>query len=172
MWMGRQSRRFLCLFWRETRQRILGHEISPYPEVGRGHEWELAGKGAERQLATGRQGDWTAERVGVEPRTGAVNTGLRRPVADKMGSSEEDESRWRHSSCFVEFSLVTHASDSLHMHVVLHNSFCSLLTPSFVRVCSSVLFSPVSRDHIFVAVKKCALPPQPLVDHRPAVRSG
>ena len=38
MWVGRQSRRFLCLFWRETRQRILGHEISPYPEVGRGHE--------------------------------------------------------------------------------------------------------------------------------------
>ena len=44
----------------------------------------------------------------------------------------------------VEFSLVTHASVSPHMHVVLHNSsFCSWLTPSFVRVCSSVLFSPV-----------------------------
>ena len=26
------------LFWRETRQRILGHEISPYPEVVRGRE--------------------------------------------------------------------------------------------------------------------------------------
>ena len=26
------------LFWRETKQRILGHEISPYPEVVRGRE--------------------------------------------------------------------------------------------------------------------------------------
>ena len=36
MWVGCQSRRFICLFWRETRQRILGPEISPYPEVGMG----------------------------------------------------------------------------------------------------------------------------------------
>ena len=41
MGVGCQSRRFNCLFWRETRQRILGHEISPYPEVVRGGEWEL-----------------------------------------------------------------------------------------------------------------------------------
>ena len=38
MWLGCQSRRFNCLFWREIRQRILGHEISPYPEVVRGRE--------------------------------------------------------------------------------------------------------------------------------------
>ena len=38
MWVARQSRRFLCLFWRETRQRILGPEISPYPEVVRGRK--------------------------------------------------------------------------------------------------------------------------------------
>ena len=74
--LGGPSRRFLCLFWRETRQGIFGSEISPYPEVVRGHERELE-KEAERV------GDGTAERrvsrrVGVEPRTGAVNTGLRR----------------------------------------------------------------------------------------------
>ena len=44
IWVSRQGRRFLCLFWRETRQRILGPEISPYPEVVRGCEWELAGQ--------------------------------------------------------------------------------------------------------------------------------
>ena len=48
-----QSRRFICLFWRETRQRILGPEISPYPGVGRGREkrvgdWEAVGAGQER----------------------------------------------------------------------------------------------------------------------------
>ena len=73
MWMGCQSRRLICLFWRETRQRIFGPEISPYPEVGRGREREeLTGDPAESSWR------WTAERraerVGVEPRTGAVNT--------------------------------------------------------------------------------------------------
>ena len=51
IWMGCQSRWFLCLFWRETRQRILGHEISPYPEVVRGREWELTTRPSRGQLA-------------------------------------------------------------------------------------------------------------------------
>ena len=80
---------------------------------------------AERQL-TGDPDEsswrWTAERranrVGVEPRTGAVNTGLRRPVADKMGSSEENRLKMSAFELLVEFSLVTHASNSPHMHVV------------------------------------------------------
>ena len=55
MWVGCQSRWFLCLFWRETRQRILGHEISPYPEVGRGREWELTTRPSRGQLAAGEQ---------------------------------------------------------------------------------------------------------------------
>ena len=84
VWVARQSRRFLCLFWRETRQRILGPEISPYLEVVRGREWELAGQRSWQAVDDGTRtravGDWTAERqdsrVGVEPRTGAVNTGL------------------------------------------------------------------------------------------------
>ena len=49
MGLGCQSRRFNCLFWRETRQRILGHEISPYPEVVRGGERELTTQPRERQ---------------------------------------------------------------------------------------------------------------------------
>ena len=64
--MGGPSRRFLRLFRRETRQRIFGPEISPYPEVVRGGERELAGQrswqelttGPRReQLATGQQGE-------------------------------------------------------------------------------------------------------------------
>ena len=54
------------------------------------------------------------------------------------------------SSSIVEFSLVTHASDSPHMHIVLQYFPLLLVTPSFVRVCSSVLFSPVSLDRILV----------------------
>ena len=42
--MGGRSRRFLCLFRHETRQRIFGPEISPYPEVVRGRKGELAGQ--------------------------------------------------------------------------------------------------------------------------------
>ena len=73
--MGGPSRRFLCLFRRETRQRIFGPEISPYPEVVRGRERGLmTGPGREAV------GDGTAERqvsrrVGGEPRTDAVDSG-------------------------------------------------------------------------------------------------
>ena len=76
MWVGCQSRRFNCLFWRETRQRILGHEISPYPEVVRGGEWELTtrprreswwlesreARTRDRQLVVGQErGSWWLE---------------------------------------------------------------------------------------------------------------
>ena len=139
IWMGCQSRWFLCLFWRETRQRILGHEISPYPEVGRGRERELV---TGRQLAldsrwelTTRpsrgQGGWTAERQAAESWRGSTDRGSqhRTPetVGDKIGSSEED--RLKMMSAFevlVEFSLVTHASDSPHMHIVLQYLFSAL----------------------------------------------
>ena len=55
MGVGCQSRWFNCLFWRETRQRILGHEISPYPEVVRGGEWDLTTRPRERQLVVGQE---------------------------------------------------------------------------------------------------------------------
>ena len=90
MWVGCQSRRFPCLFWRETRQRILGPEISPYPEVGRGREREAVDGGPGREAVGVGQQRGEQQRVGVEPRTGAVNTGLQRPVADKIGSSDSE----------------------------------------------------------------------------------
>ena len=84
--MGRPPKQ-TSLFWRETRQRILGHEISPYPEVVRGRERELVtgrqltgdpderveDATQQRELAAGQQRG-EQQRVGVEERTGAVNT--------------------------------------------------------------------------------------------------
>ena len=95
MWVGRQSRRFLCLFWRETRQRILGHEISPYPEVVRGREWELAGLRSweavdggpgREQLAAGQQ------------RELAWNHGQGQSTPDSGDSRRQDRVQWRRST--------------------------------------------------------------------------
>ena len=156
MWVGCQSRRFLCLFWRETRQRILGPEISPYPEVGRGRERELTtrpggeavdgGPGREQLALDSREArreSWrgTTDR-GSKHRTPET-------VGDKIGSSEEDRLKMSAFEVLVEFSLVTHASDSPHMHIVLHTLLCSWLTPSFVRVRLSFYFLR-SLDRILV----------------------
>ena len=90
-------------------------------------------------------------------------------VAEKRGSSHGEEDRLKMSAfeLLVEFSLVTHASDSPHMHVVLQ--YLLLL---FVRVCSSVLFSPVPPIVFVWWQEMCVTYLEPLVDHRPAVRSG
>ena len=124
MWVGCQSRRFLCLFWRETRQRILGPEISPYPEVGRGREWELAGQRSGGQLAldsreaTKQSWRGTTDR-GSQHRTPETS-------GDKIGSSKEDRLKMSAFEVLVEFSLVTHASDSSHLHIVLQYLFSAL----------------------------------------------
>ena len=158
MWVGCQSRRFICLFWRETRQRILGPEISPYPEVGRGREREeLTGDPAERQLAL------DSREASRESWRGTTDRGSqhRTPetVGDKIGSSEEDRLKMSAFEVLVEFSLVTHASDSPHMHIVLHTFLCSWLTPSFVRVCSFVLlFSLFPRSYSCVGKEMCVTP--------------
>ena len=81
--MGGPSRRFLCLFWRETKQRIFGPEISPYPEVVRGRERELAGQRAGRQLATGQQRGESAEVF-------AWNHGQGQSTPDSGDSSREE----------------------------------------------------------------------------------
>ena len=171
IWVARQSRRFVCLFWRETKQRILGPEISPYPEVVRGREKELAGQRSWQAV-----GDWTAERRDSKQSwRGTTDRGSqhRTPeiVAEKRGSSHGEEDRLKMSAfeLLVEFSLVTHASDSPHMHVVLQYLLLLLVNP---KLCSCLfvcfIFSCLPRSYSCVAVKKCALPPRPLVDHRPA----
>ena len=129
MWVGCQSRRFLCLFWRETRQRILGPEISPYPEVGRGHEMRV-GWTKELRGVDGGPGRGSWRRDSRESWRGTTDRGSqhRTPetVGDKIGSSEEDRLKKSDSSSFVEFSQVTHASDSPHMHIVLQYLFSAL----------------------------------------------
>ena len=146
---GSPSRRFLCLFWRETRQRIFGPEISPYPEVVRGRERELVGQRSWQELA------WNHGQGQSTPDTGAV-----RP-AEKIGSSEEDRvKRCRHSSCFVEFSLVTHASVNLHMHVVLHTLLLLWVNPKHclcLFVCPSIFSGPL--DRIPVVARNVRYPP-------------
>ena len=140
--------------WRVTLYRWPAKQTIPLSVLARNKTkgfwtWNLgvAGRGNGT-----REESWLekgADRVGVEPRTGAVDTRHRsgETVAENIGSSEEDRvKRCRHSSCFVEFSLVIHASVSPYMLSEMECcivSFCSELTPSIVRVCSFVLFSPV-----------------------------
>ena len=162
--MARQSRRFLCLFWRETKQRILGPEISPYLEVVRGRERELAGKRSWQAV-----GDWTAERrVSREELAWNHGQGQSTPfpetVAEKRGSSHGEEDRLKMSAfeLLVEFSLVTHASVCPHMHVVLHNLLLLLVNPKLCSCLFVCFIFSCPPDRILVAVKKCALP---LSDH-------
>ena len=130
MWVGCQSRQFLCLFWRETRQRILGPEISPYLKVGRGRERELTTRPGREAVGAGQQrGSWRGTRtraVGVgqqrgEQRELAWNHRQGQSTPDSGDSRREDrvQRQWvkmsLHSSSFVEFSLVTHASVSPYM---------------------------------------------------------
>ena len=97
---GLPSRRFLCLFWRETRQRVFGLEISAWPEEVTGREKRVG---------------WREELTRVGDGDGQMRS-TPDTVAEKIGSSEEDRvKRCRHSSCFVEFSLVIHASVSPYM---------------------------------------------------------
>ena len=141
MWVGRQSRRFLCLFWRETRQRILGHEISPYPEVVRGREWGVDGGPGREQLALDSREASRESWRGITDRSSQHWTP--ETVGDKMGSSEEDESRWRHSSCFVEFSLVTHASVSPYMLSRMQSvAYLPLLLVN-PKLCSCLFVCPI-----------------------------
>ena len=99
IWVARQSRRFLCLFWRETRQRILGPEISPYPEVVRGREWELAGQ-RSWQAVDGRPG---REQLALDCREAsrrelAWNHGQGQSTPDSGDSSRQDRVQRRRLS--------------------------------------------------------------------------
>ena len=143
MWVGCQSRWFLCLFWRETRQRILGPEISLYPEVVRGCEWELTTRPSRGQLAAGQQRS-EQQGVGVEERTGAVNTGHRSREARQHGiGSSESESRWVWFQSIVEFSLVTHVSISPYMLSGMQSvAYLPLLLVN-PRLCSCLFVCPI-----------------------------
>ena len=163
---GPPSRRFLCLFWRETRQRIFW-------------TWNLAVSGSGK--GTRKRVGWTKELAGVSDGTAerrvnrelAWNHGQMRStpetVAEKIGSSEEDWVKMSAFQLLVEFSLVTHASVSPHMHVVLHTLLLLWVNPkhcSCLFVCSSIFSCPP--DRILVVEEMCVTPLEPLVDHRSA----
>ncbi len=151
---GPPGRRYLCLFWRETRQRIFGPEISPYPEVVTGREKRVE----KRELRA--VGDWTPKSWrGTMDRGSQHRT--RETVAEKIGSSEEDwVKRCRHSSCFVEFSLVTHASVSLHMHVVLHTLLLLWVNPKHCSCLFVCFIFSCLLDRILVVARNVRYPPR------------
>ena len=111
MWLGCQSRRFNCLFWRETRQRILGHEISPCPEVGRGHErgswrgtrtravdnatrqrggWRWTAGGSWRRDPAEGSWRWTAEKQAAEVWRGTTDRGSQHRPPEQRGEAAWD----------------------------------------------------------------------------------
>ena len=119
--------------------------------------WNLAvsgsGKGTRERQLTGdpeegswrldsREGScgWTAERQAAE----SWRLDSRKARQHGIGSSDrsQDESD---SSSIVEFSLVTHASDSPHMHIVLQYLPLLLVNPklcSCLFVCPSIFSVP------------------------------
>ena len=91
----------------QNERKGFGLEISAWPEVVTGRKKRVG---------------WTKELSGVGDgtRTEAFDSGHRSREASQheLGSSDSEEDRVkmsRHSSCFIEFSLVTHASVSLYM---------------------------------------------------------
>ena len=87
MWLGCQSRRFNCLFWRETRQRILGQKNLAVSGSGKGTRTRVddatqregvGGWTGEKGVAAGDHGgQWRLDKreanreVGVDPRRGS-----------------------------------------------------------------------------------------------------
>ena len=125
--MVRQARRSLCLFRRETKQRIWTRDLN------------MTGSRKETPVGVGQRNP--EEGVGEGWRKWAVDTG---PVDMREGPSRpvsEGRSRWVGiPSSFVEISLETHASVSLHMHIgnaMLHNSsLAPWVNSSILFVCS------------------------------------
>ena len=97
-----------------------------------------SGKGTRKRVddATPERGSWrwTAEsKLALDSREswrGTTDRGSqhRTPetVGDKIGSSEDDRLKMSAFEVLGEFSLVNHASDSPHMHIVLQYLFSAL----------------------------------------------
>ena len=62
------------------------------------------------------------------------------------------------SSSIVEFSLVTHASDSPHMHIVLQYLPLLLVTPSLFVLVRLFVFSCLPRSYSCVGKEMCVTP--------------
>ena len=158
---GPPSRRSLCLFWRETRQRVWARDLRRDRKWVRERESRIGQRNPE-------EGSWRRE---TQDGSWAVDTGQRRDQSDEIGSSRSEGRPVKTSqlsSWFVEFSLEIHASVSLQGMQCYISSSCTWVNPS--PYCSFVLcsFSPIPLVCISCAVKKCAIPlSEPLDDHRP-----
>ena len=123
-----------------------------------------SGKGTRKRVddATRQRGSW--RRDSRQSWRGTTDRGSQHRTPEQRGEAAWDRVKMSlHSSSFVEFSLVTHASVSpymlsgMHMHVVLQYLLRLLVNPKLYS-CSFVLLH--SLDRILVSVKKCALPPR------------
>ena len=133
---GPPSRRSLCLFWHETRQRVSTRDLDA-PGSWKGTPVEELEEGTERK--SWRVGDGRGRRaVGSRHRTAEETS------RHEIGSSSSEGSPVKmsqHSSGFVEFSLEIHASVSLQGMQCHNLTFLHLSWPK--PYCSFVLFLPL-----------------------------
>ena len=104
---GPQSRRFLCLFWRETRQRVWTRDL------------DATGSRKETPVGVGQRNSVKSVGDGRRRVADEVDTGQQRDQSEEIGSGRNEGRPFKmsqHSSWVVEFSLEIHASVSLHMH--------------------------------------------------------
>ena len=127
--------------------------------------WTKGWQAVDDGTRTRAVGDWTAERRNRKQTwRGTTDRGSqhRTPetVAEKRGSSHGEEDRLKMSAfeLLVEFSLVTHASDSPHMHVVLHNS--SLVNPKLCSCLFVCFIFSCPPDRILVVARNVRYPPR------------
>ena len=148
---GPLSRRSLCLFWRETKQRP-ELKISTWPEVGRecqSESWKKEPREKSWQRET-HSGSWE------------LTPDRRRDQSawDSPAAVREDQSRWVGiTSSFVEISLENHASVSLHMHKECRVPQLNLLALELTQAhIVRLFFSPTPLIVFLVAMKKCVIP--------------
>ena len=140
--------------------------------------WDLAVSGSGNGTWEER-GTKELDRLGYGTRTRAVGTGHRSREAGRheIGSSDSEDDQVkmsRHSSCFVEFSLVIHASISLYM---LSEMQCYItpclaleLTPSILFVLFVCSLTSHSLDCIWCSGKEMCVAPIETTSWSPAVK--
>ena len=119
----------------------------------------------KQQLAVGGRrpreavGSWTgAEAVGVDPRRGSQHQTPSREARRQDRGPVKKSLKMSDPSSIVEFSLVTHASDSLHMHIVLQTPSSALGNPKLCLFVCLSNFSCLPRSYSCVGKEMCVTP--------------
>ena len=157
---GPLSKRFLCLFWRETKQRP-EIEILTRPEVGKGtpvRSWKKELREGSWRWATERavgSRHWTAKEISQHE-------------IESSSSGRRTVKMSQHSSWFVEISLEIHTSVS-QQGMQCHNlTFLHLSWPKPYCSCVLCSFSPTPLIVFLVAIEKCVIPLSEPRDDSPA----